>query len=125
MTVNGSVIDSPALDIVPKQVAVARSGQLAVYDPKTKQLTHISTCFSTHHLMFANDANTTVMTDYIGCYNSVVMERRMGGTLADQVRGAPIDPARTMAWLRTTAAALDAAGRRSDRRHRRSWRPKL
>jgi len=26
--------------------------------------------------MFANDANTTVMTDYIGCYNSVVMERR-------------------------------------------------
>jgi hypothetical protein len=27
--------------------------------------------------MFANDANTTVMTDLIGCYNSVVMERRM------------------------------------------------
>src|SRR3954464_8569090 len=28
------------------------SRQLAVYDPKTKALTHISTCFSTHHLMF-------------------------------------------------------------------------
>src|SRR5207253_2833481 len=36
--------------------------QLAVYDPKTKQLTHISTCFSTHHLMFAEDANNTLWT---------------------------------------------------------------
>ena len=35
---------------------------LAVYDPKTKQLTHISTCFSTHHLMFAEDANNTLWT---------------------------------------------------------------
>src|SRR3954449_2522353 len=39
----------------------------------------------------------------------IVMERRMGGTLADQINGAPIDPARTMGWLQTTAAALDAA----------------
>ncbi|MDA2926718.1 carboxypeptidase regulatory-like domain-containing protein, partial [Acidobacteria bacterium AH-259-G07] len=35
---------------------------LAVYDPKTEQLTHISTCFSTHHLMFAEDANNTLWT---------------------------------------------------------------
>jgi hypothetical protein len=35
---------------------------LAVYDPKTKTLTHISTCFSTHHLMFAEDANNTLWT---------------------------------------------------------------
>ena len=26
---------------------------LAMYDPRTKQITHVSTCFSTHHLMFA------------------------------------------------------------------------
>jgi len=32
----------------------------AVYDPKTKQLTQISTCFDTHHLMFAEDANNTL-----------------------------------------------------------------
>jgi hypothetical protein len=38
------------------------SRQLAVYDPKTKKLTHISTCFSTHHLMFAEDANRTLWT---------------------------------------------------------------
>src|SRR5204863_9755969 len=34
--------------------------QLAVYDPKTKQITHISTCFGTHHLMFGQDANNTL-----------------------------------------------------------------
>jgi hypothetical protein len=35
---------------------------LAVYDPATKKLTHISTCFGTHHLMFAEDANNTLWT---------------------------------------------------------------
>ena len=35
---------------------------LAVYDPRTKKLTHISTCFGTHHLMFAEDANNTLWT---------------------------------------------------------------
>jgi hypothetical protein len=35
---------------------------LAMYDPKTQELTHIGTCFSTHHLMFAEDANDTLWT---------------------------------------------------------------
>jgi len=40
-----------------------RAGRhLAMYDPKTGNLTHISTCFSTHHLMFAEDANRTLWT---------------------------------------------------------------
>jgi len=38
------------------------SRHLAVYDPKTRQITHISTCFGTHHLMFAEDANHTLWT---------------------------------------------------------------
>jgi hypothetical protein len=38
------------------------SRHLAVYEPKTKQLTHIGTCFGTHHLMFAEDANDTLWT---------------------------------------------------------------
>src|SRR6266581_751401 len=42
---------------------LARAGRhLAVYDPQTRKLTHISTCFSTHHLMFADDANRTLWT---------------------------------------------------------------
>jgi hypothetical protein len=35
---------------------------LAMYDPRTKKLTNIGTCFSTHHLMFAEDANNTLWT---------------------------------------------------------------
>jgi hypothetical protein len=33
-----------------------------MYDPQTKKLTHIRTCYSTHHLMFAEDANRTLWT---------------------------------------------------------------
>ncbi len=43
-----------------KLYPLARSSRhLAVYDPETKKLTHIGTCFSTHHVMFAEDANHT------------------------------------------------------------------
>ena len=46
-----------------KLFPLTRSGrQLAMYDPSTKKLTHISTCFGTHHLMFAEDANNTLWT---------------------------------------------------------------
>ena len=33
---------------------------VAVYDPKTKEMKHISTCYGTHHLMFAEDSNRTL-----------------------------------------------------------------
>jgi hypothetical protein len=49
----------PSAKLFPLQRA---SRHLAVYDPKTKKLTHISTCFGTHHLMFAEDANHTLWT---------------------------------------------------------------
>ena len=46
-----------------KLFPVNRAGRhLAVYDPKTNKLTHIGTCFGTHHLMFAEDANNTLWT---------------------------------------------------------------
>jgi hypothetical protein len=49
----------PAAQLTP----VATSGrQLAVYDPATKQTSMIDTCFSTHHLVFASDANNTLWT---------------------------------------------------------------
>jgi hypothetical protein len=35
---------------------------LAVYDPATKKVTLVGTCFSTHHLVFAEDANNTLWT---------------------------------------------------------------
>jgi hypothetical protein len=46
-----------------KLFPIARSSRhLAIVDPRTKQITHISTCFGTHHLMFAEDANRTLWT---------------------------------------------------------------
>jgi len=36
--------------------------QLSMYDPKTEKWTLIDTCFSTHHLYFAHDANNTLWT---------------------------------------------------------------
>ena len=33
-----------------------------MYDPKSGKYTHVSTGFSTHHLMFAEDANHTLWT---------------------------------------------------------------
>jgi hypothetical protein len=63
-----------------KLTPIPRSGrQLAMYDPKTKKLTHISTCFSTHHLMFAEDANNTLWTspgggNVVGWLNTKMFE---------------------------------------------------
>jgi hypothetical protein len=36
--------------------------QLEMYDPATKQISMIDTCFGTHHLVFASDANNTLWT---------------------------------------------------------------
>jgi hypothetical protein len=42
---------------------VSRAGRhLAMHDPETGALTHVSTCFSTHHLMFAEDEDHTLWT---------------------------------------------------------------
>jgi len=52
-----------ALHPSAKVFPIQRAGRhLQVYDPSTKKLTHIETCFGTHHLMFAEDANNTLWT---------------------------------------------------------------
>ena len=51
---------------------------LAVFDPQTGKLTHVGTCFSTHHLMFAEDANRTLWTSgggpVVGWLNTKVFD---------------------------------------------------
>jgi hypothetical protein len=96
---------------------------LQVYDPKTKELTHINTCFGTHHLMFAEDANNTLWTSgggqVVGWLNTKLFDETK-----DQVRSQgwtalimdtngngkrdayvepdqPVDPTRTNARRRT------------------------
>jgi hypothetical protein len=51
--------DHPSAKLFPVEKAYRHLGY---YDPETKKYTHISTCFSTHHLMFAEDDKNTLWT---------------------------------------------------------------
>ena len=51
--------DHPSARLFPVENA---GRHLGVYDPSTGEYTHISTCFSTHHLMFAMDEDHTLWT---------------------------------------------------------------
>jgi len=51
--------DHPSAKAFPVETA---RRHLSMYDPKTEQFTLISTCFSTHHLIFAEDADHTLWT---------------------------------------------------------------
>lgn len=62
-----------------KLFPLSASGRhLAMYDPQTKRLTQIGTCFGTHHLMFAEDANHTLWTSgggqVIGWLNTTMFD---------------------------------------------------
>ena len=49
----------PSAQVFPLQ---SSGRQLGLYDPASGEYTHIDTCFGTHHLMFAEDANDTLWT---------------------------------------------------------------
>jgi hypothetical protein len=49
--------DNPSAKLFPLETS---GRQAAMYDPNTKKFTLIDTCFSTHHLQFAEDANNTL-----------------------------------------------------------------
>jgi hypothetical protein len=51
--------DHPSARLFPTERS---DRQLALYDPKTGHYTFIDTCFGTHHLQFANDAEHTLWT---------------------------------------------------------------
>jgi hypothetical protein len=74
--------------------------QLAVYDPKTKQVTLIDTCFGTHHLVFAEDANNTLWTSSGGGGGAV-------GWLNTKMFDATHDEQKSQGW---TALILDTNG---------------
>jgi hypothetical protein len=82
-----------------KLFPVATAGRhLAVYDPKTQKLTHISTCFGTHHLMFAEDANHTLWTSGGG---------QVVGWLNTKMFDETGDEAKSQGW---TALVIDTNG---------------
>ena len=61
--------DHPSAKLFPVEKSTR---QLAMYDPKTKKFTLIDTCFTTHHLQFAFDADNTLWTSSGGPQNPVV-----------------------------------------------------
>jgi hypothetical protein len=61
--------DHPSAKVAPLE---ASPRQLSVYDPKTAKWMHVDTCFSTHHLYFAKDANKTLWTSAGGPQSGVV-----------------------------------------------------
>ena len=61
--------DHPSAKVFPVEEA---NRHLSMYDPATGKFTLISTCFPTHHLIFAEDANNTVWTSAGGPQTPVV-----------------------------------------------------
>jgi hypothetical protein len=59
-----------------------------MYDPSAKKFTLISTCFTTHHLVFAEDANNTLWLSSGAASSNVVgwINRKMFEETGDEVR---------------------------------------
>jgi hypothetical protein len=84
-----------------KLTPLDRSGrQLAMYDPSTKQVSLIDTCYSTHHLLFARDSNDTLWTSSGGGGGVV-------GWLNTKVWDQTHDEQKAQGW---TALILDTNG---------------
>jgi hypothetical protein len=70
--------DHPSAKLYPIERAAR---QLSVYDPKTDKLTLVDTCFTTHHLIFAEDENHTLWLSaggpgagYVGWLNTKLFD---------------------------------------------------
>jgi hypothetical protein len=90
--------DHPSAMLFPVEQA---NRHLAMYDPKTGKITLISTCFPTHHLVFAEDANNTLWTSAGGPQSGVLgwLNRKMFDETGDEVK--------SQGW---TALVLDTNG---------------
>jgi hypothetical protein len=89
--------DHPSAKLFPLNNA---GRHLAVYDPKTKQVSLVDTCFSTHHLQFAQDANYTLWTSSGGGGGAI-------GWLNTKMWDETHDEQKSQGW---TALILDTNG---------------
>ena len=90
--------DHPSAKLFPLERAGRHVG---VYDPKAKKFTLIDTCFSTHHLVFAEDANNTLWLSSGGAASGVV------GWLNTKMFDETGDEQKSQGW---TAFILDTNG---------------
>jgi hypothetical protein len=77
--------DHPSAKVFPLERATRH---LSMFDPKSGKFTLISTCFPTHHLIFAEDAGNTLWTSSGGGGMGVVgwIDRRTFDKTGDEVR---------------------------------------
>ncbi len=73
----------PSAKVFPLERATRH---LSMYDPKTKKFALISTCFATHHLVFAEDADHTLWTSAGGAGQGAIgwLNRRMFEETGDE-----------------------------------------
>jgi hypothetical protein len=90
--------DHPSAKLTPID---ASNRQLSMYDPSTGKITLISTCFPTHHLVFAEDANNTLWTSAGGPQSGVI------GWLNRKLFEETGDEEKSQGW---TALVLDTNG---------------
>jgi hypothetical protein len=90
--------EHPSAKLTPLESA---NRHLSMYDPKTGKITLISTCFPTHHLVFAEDTSNTLWTSAGGPQSGVVgwLNRRVFEETGDEVN--------SQGW---TATVLDTNG---------------
>ncbi|PYN34754.1 MAG: hypothetical protein DMD98_10035 [Candidatus Rokuibacteriota bacterium] len=77
--------DHPSAKLFPVEQS---NRHLSRYDPKTGKITLIRTCFSTHHLVFAEDANNTLWTSAGGPQSGVIgwLNRKMFEETGDEAK---------------------------------------
>ena len=90
--------DHPSAKLFPLEQS---NRHLSMYDPKTGKFTLISTCFPTHHLQFAEDANQTLWTSAGG------PGERRGGLAQRKMFEETGDEKKSQGW---TALILDTNG---------------
>ena len=74
---------------------VQNARQITVYDPKTKKFTMIDTCFGTHHLNFAEDANNTL---WLSNNTARARLRACVGWINTKMFWETGDPAKSQGW---------------------------
>jgi hypothetical protein len=72
---------------------VQNSRQVTAWDPKAKKFSHIDTCFGTHHLNFAEDADNTLWLS-----NNTSGERAVVGWVNTRLYWQTGDAARAQGW---------------------------
>ncbi len=93
---------------VPHDGFYQNSRQVTVYEPKTKKFTTIDTCFGTHHLNFAEDANNTLwLSNNTGLGGAPNPELAVVGWINTKLFWQTDDAAKSQGW---TPLIVDTVG---------------